>query len=85
MVFRGAWFLGEHGWRSRYAPASHLSDPGSIPVLAVSCGFTLLFVLAFLRGFFSGFFGFPPSNSIWTSGPPWITVLPALISIVVII
>ena len=63
----------EHGWRSGYALASHLCVPGSI--LAVSCGLSLLLVLALLRGFFSGFSGFLPphkptllnSNSIWTS------------------
>ena len=42
------------------SPQSHLCDPGSIPVLAVSCGLSLLLVLALLRGFFSGFSGVRP-------------------------
>ena len=37
------------------SPQSHLCDPGSIPVLAVSCGLSFLLVLALLRGFFYGF------------------------------
>ena len=45
--------------------------PGSIPVLTVSCGLSLLLVLTLVRGFFSGYSGFLPStktntNSIWT-------------------
>ena len=36
------------------SPQSHLCDPGSIPVLAVSCGLSLLLVLALLQGLFSG-------------------------------
>ena len=60
--------IGERGWRSGYAQlATHLCDPGSIPVLDVSCGLSLLLVLALLRGFFSGFSGFPPSTKIDTS------------------
>ena len=37
----------------------HLSDQGSIPV---SCGLSLLLVIALIREFFSGFPGFPPST-----------------------
>ena len=76
--------IGEHGWRSGEALAFHLSDPGSIPVLVVSCGFSWLLLL---RGFFSGFSGFPPStkssspnsNFIWTrvAGLSVFTVLQA--------
>ena len=51
----------EHGLRSGNALASHLCDPSSIPVLSVSCGLSLLFVLFLLRGFSSGFPCFPPS------------------------
>ena len=58
--------FGKHGWRSGYVLAS-LCDPGSIPVLAVSCGLSLLLVLSLLRGFFFGFSGFPPSTKIDTS------------------
>ena len=52
---------GGHRWRCGYALASHLCDPGSIPVVSVSCGLSLLLVFALLRGFFSGFSGFPLS------------------------
>ena len=51
------------------SPQSHLCDPGSITVLAVSCGFSLLLVLALLRWFFAGLSGFLPHcffNSIKT-------------------
>ena len=51
----------------RPSPQSHLCDPSSIPVLAVSCGLSLLMVLALLRGFLTGFSGFPPSTKINTS------------------
>ena len=47
------------------SPQSHLCDPGSIPVLAVSSGLSLLLVLT--RGFFSGVSGFPPSTKGNTS------------------
>ena len=75
--------LGKHGWRSGSTLASHHCDPGSIPVLAVSCGLSLLLVLPLLQGFFSGFFSFLPSTKTNTSkfqfnldaGPPLITVL----------
>ena len=36
------------------SPQSHLCDPGSIPVLVVSCRLILLLVLALLRGFSLG-------------------------------
>ena len=52
------------------SPQSHLCDPGSIPVLAFSCGLSLLLVLSLLRGFFSGFSGFPTSTKTNTSRPP---------------
>ena len=47
--------------------ASHLCHPGSIPVLAVSCGLSLLLVLTLHQGFFSGISGFPPSTKTNTS------------------
>ena len=49
---------------------ARLPPPSSIPVLVVSCGLSLLLVLALLRGFFSGFSGFsgfPPSTKTNTS------------------
>ena len=47
--------------------ASLLCDSGSIPVLSVSCGLSLSFVLSLLRGFFSGSSDFPPSAKTNTS------------------
>ena len=47
--------------------ASHLCDPGSIPVLAVSCGLSFLLVLALLQGFSSGISDFPPSTNTKTT------------------
>ena len=57
---------------AKRSPQSHLRDPGSIPVLAISCGLSLLLVLSLLRGFFSGLSGFPPTTKINTH--PLITV-----------
>ena len=33
--------------------ASHLCEPGSFPILSVSCGLSMLLVLTLLQGFFS--------------------------------
>ena len=43
----------------KHSPQSHLCDPGSIPVLAVSCGLNMFLALVLRPGFFSGF---PPST-----------------------
>ena len=44
-----------------------MDDSGSIRIRAVSCGLSLLLVLALLRRFFSGFSSFPPSTKTNTS------------------
>ena len=49
----------------RSPPTSFDSD--SIPVLAISCGLSLLLVVAFLRGFFAKFSCSPPSTKSDTS------------------
>ena len=43
------------------SPRGFVNNPSPIPELAVSCGLSLLLVLALLRGFFSGV---PPSTKI---------------------
>ena len=50
------------GGVDKRSPQSHLCDPGSIPVLSVSYGLSLLLVLSLFRRYFSGFSGFPPST-----------------------
>ena len=71
-------FSGDHDWRSGYALASHLCDPGSIPVLGISCGLSFVVGLVFSNSLVL----LPPqkpsllnSNLIWKSGPPMRTVL----------
>ena len=51
----------------KHSLQSHFCDPGSIPVLAVSCGLSSFLLLALLREFFSGISGFPPSTKTNTS------------------
>ena len=63
----------EQGWSTGGARGNHVwntggaVDKGSIPVLAVSCGLSLLLALSLIRGFFSGVSGFPPSIKTNTS------------------
>ena len=63
-VFKVSWTVAvalqtdssEHGWCSENVLASHLFDPGSIPVLIVLCGLSLLLVLSLLGGCLSSLY-----------------------------
>ena len=52
-------YLGEHGWRSVRAFASHQCGPGSIPGLGVISGLSLLVLYSAPRGFSPGTPVFP--------------------------
>ena len=52
-------YLGERGWRSVRALASHQCGPGSIPGLGIICGLSLLVLYSAPRGFSPGTPVFP--------------------------